>query len=600
MKFRDLLRKPLAAAALSFLLPGLGQAAAGDRRRGAIVAIPAFALLGTILAVAIVDRSAVFGLAVDQQWLTSLLLLDLVALIYHIWAIVDSYLVATLAAPQKKRVNAPANKWAPILGIGIILFGTVAVHGGIAKVDMDWQRALYCLTAKIPCWVTDNPASVDPNATDPNATDPNATGIAQVSDGPGPISSGAKASATPMPTYDISKIATFSTTNDSQNWDADGELNVLLLGLGVQSDPSQLGPDTIMVLHTSTTTGQAELISIGRNNYCTPMPTQEIAAHYPSPPYNCPAGTWGPLLNGLPIEILGHCDRWPIPEFKSTCGQPRDQNRYLRAYKGFEMTIGNLLGIRIDGSMWMNPVGLSTLVDAVGGVNITVQTRLFDKPCGPAGSQQQKLGSQLQVPGNATCQDTSHWGYYVPTGMSGVQNMKDAAAASGGGLAVYQVPGHDPDVAFVMAPGTYHMNGDWALAYARTRIYDAGGDYSRAARQQTLLSSLRKGLDPCRFASLGNVLPLLGVVQAVPYGFNTDMDVTNPQNIKSWAGLAKSVLGENVQQLVLDPQKVGMPASATYVAWDATTIAKARALVNDNFQKAPKASPGSGGGATCG
>ena len=594
-KFQDLLRKPLAAAALSFVFPGLGQAAAGDRRRGAIVAIPALALLGTVLALAIVDRSAIFGLAVDQQWLTSLLLLDLVALIYHIWAIVDSYIGAVLAAPTKKTTSASAKKWAPILGIGILLSGTVVVHGGVAKVDMDWQHALYCLTAKIPCWVTDNPAGVDPNATDPNATQ-----IAQASDRSGPDSSGSTAPATPMPTYDLSKIATFSTTNDSQNWDADGELNVLLLGLGVQSDPSQLGPDTIMVLHASISTGQAELISIGRNNYCTPMPTQEIAAHYPSPPYNCPAGTWGPLLNGLPIEILGHCDRWPIPEFQSTCGKPGDQNRYLRAYKGFEMTLGNLLGMHIDGSMWINPVGMTTLIDAVGGVNITVQTKLFDKPCGPAGSQQEKLGSQLQVPGNATCQDTSHWGYFVPTGMSGVQNMKDAAAASGGRLAVYKVPGHDPDVAFVMAPGTYHMNGDWALAYARTRIFDAGGDYSRAARQQVLLSSLRQGLDPCKFASLDNVLPLLRVVQAVPYGFNTDMDVTNPQNLKSWAGLAKSVLGENVRQLVLDPQKVGMSASATYVAWDTNTISKARALVKDNFQSAPKTSPGSGGGSTCG
>src|SRR5450756_473084 len=191
MKFRDLLRKPLAAAALSFVFPGLGQAAAGDRRRGAIVAIPAFALLGTILAVAIVDRGAVFGLAVDQQWLTSLLLLNLVALVYHMGAIVDSYLVAARAVPEK-RTNAPANKWAPMLGIAIILSGTLVVHGGVAKVDMDWQHALYCLTAKIPCWVTDNPVSFDPNA----------TGIAQGSNGPGAASSGSTAPACLLYTSD--------------------------------------------------------------------------------------------------------------------------------------------------------------------------------------------------------------------------------------------------------------------------------------------------------------------------------------------------------------------------------------------------------------
>ena len=38
-------RSPIVAAALSFLLPGLGQAAAGQRRRGAIIAIPTAAML---------------------------------------------------------------------------------------------------------------------------------------------------------------------------------------------------------------------------------------------------------------------------------------------------------------------------------------------------------------------------------------------------------------------------------------------------------------------------------------------------------------------------------------------------------------------------
>jgi hypothetical protein len=42
-----------------------------------------------------------------------------------------------------------------------------------------------------------------------------------------------------------------------------------------------------------------------------------------------------------------------------------------------------------------------------------------------------------------------------------------------------------------------------------------------------------------------------------------------------------------------------MSDSAAYVAWDANTISKARALVKDNFQSAPKTSPGSGG-STCG
>jgi len=593
MRLPSPLRTPLGAAALSALFPGLGQAAAGLPRRGAIVAIPMLSIVGAVLLIVLLDRGSLIGAAVNQAWLTSLLILDLVALIYHLWAIADSYLLAARGQPApSRRMGAPAvRRWPALVGIAVIVTGTLFAHYEVAAADMTWQHALYCLTAKIPCWVTDPGYTLNPSASQ----------IAQAPDTLAPLDSGPAASASPMPTYDLSKVPTFSTTTDAQNWDADGELNVLLLGLGVQSDPSQLGPDTIMVLHASINTGQAELISIGRNNYCTPLPTQEIAAHYPSPPYNCPAGTWGPLLNGLPIEILGHCDRWPLPEYQATCGQPGDENRYLRAYKGFEMTIGNLLGIHIDGSMWINPVGLTTVVDALGGVTITVQTKLYDKPCGPAGTEQQRLGSQLAVPGNATCGDTDHWGYFVPTGQAGIQNMASEAAGSNGGLTVIPVPGHEGDVGIIISPGTYHMNGDWALAYARTRIYDPAGDYGRAARQQVLLASIRKTVDPCRFASLGNVLPLLGVVQSIPYGFNTDLDITNPQNLKAWAALAKRVLGDSVQQLVLDPQQVGMPPKVTYVAWDpTTTIPKAQALVKQYFQAAPAASSGPGGASsTC-
>ncbi len=160
MKFPSRLRTPVGAAALSALFPGLGQAAAGQPNRGKIVAIPALAVLGAFLLILIFERSSLFGLAVNQQWLTSLLILDLVAFIYHLWAIVDSYLVAGRAQPRKRPVSTSAGKWAATLGVGIIVSGTVLVHAGVAATDMDWQHALYCITAPTPCFVTDAPVSV--------------------------------------------------------------------------------------------------------------------------------------------------------------------------------------------------------------------------------------------------------------------------------------------------------------------------------------------------------------------------------------------------------------------------------------------------------
>jgi anionic cell wall polymer biosynthesis LytR-Cps2A-Psr (LCP) family protein len=598
---RAAFRKPVGAAALSFLFPGLGQAAAGDRNRGAIVAIPMLAVLGAFALILIFDRSSLFGLAVDQGWLTSLLILDLAAFIYHFWAVVDAYMVANNVQNKRRRGVGHTTQWAAVLGIGLILSGTVAVHGGVAKVDSDWQHALYCLTAKIPCWVTDNNQTFDPNATD-NSDSGN--GIADPVDTSSP-GAGGSGSAKPIPTVDLSSLPSFSTTADSANWNADGELNVLLMGLGVQkgNSASQLGPDTIMVMHVGVNSGQAELISVGRNNYCMPLPTSEIAQKYSTLVNGCPAGTWGHGTWDLPNEILAHCNKWPIPEYAATCGQAGDPNRYLRAYKGTEMTIGYLLGLHIDGSMWINPKGLSTLIDALGGVNITVATKLVDGPCGYAGSANYKLGalSQFSGIGRPSCPDTSHTGYFVPTGLDGVQKMKDLAASTNGGLTVIQVPGHPNDVGFIMRTGTYHMNGEWALAYARTRIYT--NDASRSLRQQELLRYIKKDLDPCHFANVANVLPLLGALQAIPQGFNTNMDLTNGANLQAWAGMAKNVLGPNVQELVLTQtggkgatgQSAVKASGIWWPAWDPNSIAKARNLVKANFVKPSAGAGGSGG-----
>jgi anionic cell wall polymer biosynthesis LytR-Cps2A-Psr (LCP) family protein len=405
-------------------------------------------------------------------------------------------------------------------------------------------------------------------------------------------------------------LQTFSTTADSQNWAADGQLNVLLMGLGVQkgSSAGQLGPDTIMVLHVGINTGQAELISIGRNEYCVPLPTQEIAAHYPQTNFysgtNCPAGTFPQGMWALPNEILGHCDRWPIPEYQSTCGQAGDPNRYPRAYKGTEMTIGNLLGMHIDGSMWINPAGLSTLIDALSGVDIKVTTTLSDGPCGYTGDANYNLGSEsaFSAIGRPYCPDSTHTGYFVPTGLTGIQHMKDQADASNGGLTLIQVPGHPYDVAFIMKPGTYHMNGEWALAYARTRIYSS--DSSRSARQQGVLAALRKDLDPCHFANVGNVLQVLGALQSIPQGFNTDLGIEDGSNLQAWAGLAKKVLSPTTQQQLVLTQSntnqgaVQLSKDTTHPSWwpafGPTSVQNAQQLVQQHFVTSTGSS-GSGG-----
>ena len=580
---RAFARKPVAAAALSFFFPGLGQAAAGQRNRGAIVSIPMFAVIGAFLLIAIFDRSSLLGLAVNQEWLTSLLILDVVALIYHMWAVVDSYLVALKAQPKRRRGTPASSKWAATLGVLVILLGTLTIHGSVASVDMTWQHALYCLSAKIPCWVADANSTRDPNATDNgDNTDPNGGGETSIPSASGSIG--------PIASYDFSNLPSFSTNSDSKNWAADGQLNVLLAGIGVQSAQyaADLGPDTIMVLHVLMSTGQAELISVPRNNYCVPLP-QDLATSFPTAKNfadgtSCPAYTYPNQINALPNDVLGNCHKWPVPEFTSTCGQSNDDNRYYRAYKAMEEVIGGLVGLQIDGSLWINPAGLSTLIDALGGVSIDVQTILYDKPCGPVGSTTYNLGSKINVPGNPYCAD-AHNGYAVPDGVAGVQKMQQDAANSGGKRSIVWTQGHD--VAFVIHTGIQHMDGDWALAYARTRIYTS--DPQRTQRQQDLLRAIRSSpdLDPCKFASLGNVLPLLSAVAAIPYGFNGDIDLTNPQNLQAWASIAKKITGGNIAELTLSDKNgpagwVNIGTHKNPYWWPAWTPTSVQALQGPN------------------
>ena len=151
-RVRALLKTPFAAGLLSYLFPGLGQVSVGNRGRAAIVALPMVAVLGVFALILIFDRSSLFGLARNQGWLTSLLILDLMLFVYHLWAVLDAYLLAGKARRDVLGLGAFPSLWATVLGVGVLLAGTIGVHVAVAEVDMNWQHALSCNTGATPCW----------------------------------------------------------------------------------------------------------------------------------------------------------------------------------------------------------------------------------------------------------------------------------------------------------------------------------------------------------------------------------------------------------------------------------------------------------------
>ena len=111
MQFPARLKTPLGVAFLSAVLPGLGQAAAGERRRGVIVAIPAVSLAVVLIGLVLFDRHALEDNATNVQLLGSLMILNLPAFFYHVWAMADAYVLARRKLRRQRRPLSNVQKW---------------------------------------------------------------------------------------------------------------------------------------------------------------------------------------------------------------------------------------------------------------------------------------------------------------------------------------------------------------------------------------------------------------------------------------------------------------------------------------------------------
>jgi anionic cell wall polymer biosynthesis LytR-Cps2A-Psr (LCP) family protein len=559
----------MGAATLSAVFPGLGQAAAGFPIRGAIVAIPALTVIGAFLLILIVQGRSILDSAFNQQWLTSLLLLDLVALVYHLWAVLDAYILAGRALEKPRRTAPSPRKWGATLGIAVIVSGTVLVHAGVASFDMTWQNSLNCITSDTgPCFAG---TTLAPGQTIVMATDQPGIGNVDPSASPGDSSASASAGTSfdPSATFDPSTLPNIDSPTEAKNWAADGQLNVLLIGVDAGLGGSRntgLRPDTMIVLHVDIASGKAAMIGIPRNTQCVPLP-QGIAEHYATPASNgCPAYTYPNMLNWLANDA-----GWNKPgNFPFYQGAGLE---YKRAVTATQQAVATLTGLTIDGYVMINLDGLVTLIDDVGGIQINVPTTVYDKPCGPKGTPQAAW---------YVCAYT-HAGYELPNDDgSVVAHMKADAANSGGKQSISWQSADGTNIAFVIQAGDQHMDGDWALAYARTREFST--DYSRMLRQQLVIKAMRTTLDPCK------LLPRVGdLIKHLGTAFWTNMPLTDASQ---WAGMAKYIVGGSVKSITLDPATLGV--KTTYI--NTATWAKAKDLVAHSLDSVPAATGGGGSG----
>jgi LCP family protein required for cell wall assembly len=209
-------------------------------------------------------------------------------------------------------------------------------------------------------------------------------------------------------------------------------INVLLVGVDAKRDRTATLTDTMMVASLDPVGRSVSLLSVPRDLVDTPLGGGDV---------------FGPKLNSL----LGYADRHPE-------AFPQGGMRAL------EDAVGALLDVPIHYYAKLDFGGFIAMVDAVGGVDLTV-TKGFEDP-----------------------------GY-------------DGFGFDSRGYAI--------------TAGEHHLDGANALAYARSRKGAGESDFTRAARQQQILVAMRD-----QVSSAGSLLfELPALLEAVGHTIRSDVPV---------------------------------------------------------------------------
>ncbi|HEY8168250.1 MAG TPA: LCP family protein [Candidatus Limnocylindrales bacterium] len=333
-------RSPFAAAVLSLIFPGLGQAYLGFYGRALAFAAPLvllIALAGGLLINA-QTRLSLLAAVSSPTTLLGILVLDALLLVYRIVAIVDAFRLATasnaaLAGDPSGRLGRPHVRWRPIAMAGlvaVVLVSSIA-HVAVARYDL----IAYDLVTAIGR--TDDEEEPEPSGASASGepTDPG-----QPTDEPEP--SGAEPTATVEPA----------------SWDGKERLNILLLGVDKRKDQTSYNTDTMIVLSIDPTTNQAAMMSLPRDTTNVPLPDRWRASGF----YG---GVYPAKINSLWARARGQASLFP--------GERKD-----RGYNALKGALGELYQLEIPYYVQVDFDGFRKVVDTLGGVAIDVQMPVAD------------------------------------------------------------------------------------------------------------------------------------------------------------------------------------------------------------------------------
>ena len=318
-----------AAALADALLPGLGQAIAGQGERAVRRLTPILLLVAVAALILVTSPSPAFlaGQLLQPPVLLGLLVLDLLVLAYRL----------AMAASTWRGLRPHTHRGRAWLALVLILGLVVGPQLGAAALLWDTYDTVNTVFSAAPDLGLSGPVgSAEPLPTDLPTLPPSPSAAAS-----------ALPTATPTPT----PVPTPLTS-----WAARGRLNLLLVGADAGPGRWSLRSDTMILLSVEVATGRAAMFGLPRNLVNVPLPAQW--AHL------WPCGCYPDLLNSLYVFAES---------------QPAAFGGGANVgFRALEATVANFVGVPIDGTAMVTLNGFVKLVDGLGGLNINIPAALYD------------------------------------------------------------------------------------------------------------------------------------------------------------------------------------------------------------------------------
>jgi LCP family protein required for cell wall assembly len=406
--FRPL--RPWLAALASALVPGLGQLITGRTRRGAVLLPITAAALVASAWMTMSQRLMLLKWSVQPEALAWLLVGNGLLLGFRVFAAADAFVGAD-DEPRPRGAGAVAAGAGAVLILGLLTIPhAVAGYADVTQYDL-------ITTVFAP--VTTTITTILPPTTVPSTE---------------ATAAGTPADPTSPPT------TTTSTAPPTRIWDGAARINVLLLGGDARPSSASVRTDTMILASIDPLSGHIALFSLPRNMAQVPLP-ESIGI------WRCDC--FPGIINALWRYGDEHPDEFPDQGIPSGAS-------------AIKMAIGELTGLQVQYYALVNLTGFVEVIDAVGGVDITVPKRLYDA------------------------------NYGTEDGVT--REVVD------------------------ITPGEDHMGGHTALAYARSRR--DSDDYSRMGRQRCVLQALAAQADP---VTVIRVFPVIAA--AVKKNLSTDIPI---------------------------------------------------------------------------